>query len=123
MQEPKKLKLISQRDKLRQEIAELKKTTSVLHESLTGSKISVQDKEQELRKQQLAFRDFKRSSVILGSVKSNAEDCVKLLNQTTKEVEKHLQSLSPQIENEGDLERYKIDIENMCKCCKKISVG
>ena len=48
-------------------------------------------------------------------MKSNAEDCVKLLNQTTKEVEKHLQSLSPQIENEGDLERYKIDIENMCK--------
>lgn len=46
---------------------------------------------------------------------SNAEDCVKLLNQTTKEVEKHLQSLAPQIENEGDLERYKIDIENMCK--------
>lgn len=68
-----------------------------------------------MRKQQLAFRDFKRSSVLLGSVKNNAEDSVKLFNQTTREVKKHLQSLAPEIGNETDLERYKIDIENMCK--------
>jgi len=79
------------------------------------SKTTAQEKEQELRKQEHAFRDFKRSSVLLSLVKSNIEENVTLFNQTTREVKKHLQSLAPKIGNETDLERYKIDIENMCK--------
>ena len=68
-----------------------------------------------MRNQQLVFRDLKRSSHLLNLVKSNAEADVKSLKQTTSELEKNLKSLTPELENESDLERYKIDVANMCK--------
>lgn len=77
--------------------------------------MSLQKQEVELMKKQLSFRDFKRSSALLTLVKSNVEESAKSLKQNAKEIEKQFQSLAPQLENEEDLERYKIDIENMCK--------
>lgn len=118
MQDPQKLALMRQREMLKEEIAELKKTTNVLHDSLVESKLLVQQKEKELRNQQLTFRDLKRSSYLLNLVRTNTEHKVQSLNKTSIELEKHFQSFSPALEKEADLERYKIDVENMSKLMK-----
>ncbi|KAI9552146.1 hypothetical protein GHT06_022483 [Daphnia sinensis] len=115
IEDPQKVKLVTQKEKLEQEIADLRKTNGVLYDSLTEAKTSIQKQEVELRKKQLAFRDLKRSSVLLNLVKNNVGDNIKSLNKNAKEIEKQFLSLAPQLENEADLERYKIDIENMCK--------
>lgn len=97
------------------EVAELKKSNSVLHESLIESRLSIQEKEKILKSQQFVFRDLKRSSHLLTLVKNSVDIKIKSLHKSTAELEKHLQLLAPSLEKGTDLERYKIDLENMSK--------
>lgn len=109
------LALIKKRDKLRQEVAELERTTKVLHDSLIETQDSVLEKEKTLRKHKAEFRDVKRSSHLLSLAKKNTEEQSNTLKKSTQELEKQMKNLSPTLSKEADLERYRIDIENMGK--------
>ena len=76
---------------------------------------SSQEQEKKLKLQETEFRDLKRSSLLLGSAKSKVEEQAKSLRKSSLELEKHLNYLGPSLSNEADLERYRIDIENMSK--------
>lgn len=93
---------------------DLKKSIDILSNSKIETKVSIGKKEKELENQKLGIRDLKRSSFLLETAKKHIEENVKSMNQSTAEVEKQLHALIPRIESEVEIERYKIDVKNMC---------
>jgi len=116
IEDKKKLSLLKERDKLQLEIAELTKTTKILNDSINETTATVHQKEKELLRMQQAFKDFKRSTFLLHSVKNKMQSDVKHLKQVVKDLEKNLQSLLPRlVEKESNQDSFRIDIEKMCR--------
>ena len=64
---------------------------------------------------QQAFKDFKRSTFLLHSVKNKIQMDIKHLKQIVKDLERNLESLLPRLlEKESNLDSFRIDIEKMC---------
>lgn len=115
MQDVKQVALWKERDKLRQDVTDLLKSTKILQESLTETRTTMQDKEVEFENHKLALRNLERSSFVLRWLSYQTQDEIRKLNQTAKNLESSLQALSPDPAKEVDIGSFKIDVELMCQ--------
>ena len=115
IQDSKTAALVKEREKLKKEIAELKKNNQLLNDNITETKTAIEERQLENLKQKLAFRDEKRSAYFLGLVQNNIKGQVKEVNQFSSEIDRSMESLVPKMEKENNLDRYKIDIQQLCE--------
>lgn len=107
---------MKERDKLKREIAELKKNNQLLDDNITETKAAIEECQLENLKQKLSFRDEKRSAYFLGLVQNNIKGQVKEVNQFSSELDRRIEALVPKMEEkENNLDRYKIDIQQLCE--------
>ena len=100
---------------MKKEIAEIKKTNQLLKDDLSETKAAIEEQEHEKTKQNLSFRDEKRSSYFLGLVQNNIKGQITEVNKFASGFDKNIEALAPKMENQNNLDRYKIDIQQMCQ--------
>ena len=100
---------------MRKDVAELERGDNLLEDNVRDMNAVTRDKCKKVESLTETFKDLRRFLVLEKELERGLQKDVKSIGGSIQELERMSQSLTPKLSCETDVDRFKINLEEMCK--------